>query len=569
MKNCVKCKTENPDIAIFCKECGNRFEATSVAEVVEEQRETGIETNNSNKENLDLSTEKVSIEKEESNTELEDANLEKDNVETSIEHVIDKSADISSEEETNDKIETSAFEQEEKEEGEVPSPEKGSEGSGYIKIKTMSLIKGLIVAVVILLLIVIIGFFYIIGNREKKVVEPERKVVEEIQESEERKQELENKPEKTVVEEDVEISEVADEENDEKNEAMNCDEINDLIDNIRDISLDIKELVFDENSDRILDKENELVEYDESEGIEYHMYPCKLEGINSYDDYCNYIGKHFSGEALGDLTDGPRWFSGRDSIFYLGQVVQRDVINTSYDYDLYVLKDKEGKFTISAYPVGQDDAENFYTVNCYKQNGQWIFEDSLFVRTLGKDSELNVKKYYDDTTETLYSEEEKDPSKISNGIRVNANLVNIRKKPDTESESLGKAMKDECYNLISEADGWVKVQFEDQDGYIKLDFANKIVDGVCEETEVSVDDDEIICDLAKKYYKKMNGQTPPIASIDSRNGSELTIQLYEIMEYDDYPEENHASTWGWYYIDSSTLKGTDFFGMPVDLNEVR
>ena len=40
------------------------------------------------------------------------------------------------------------------------------------------------------------------------------------------------------------------------------------------------------------------------------------------------------------------------------------------------------------------------------------------------------------------------------------------------------------------------------------------MDGVCEETEVSVDDDEIICDLAKKYYKKMNGQTPPIASID-------------------------------------------------------
>ena len=141
MKNCVNCNTENPDIAIFCKECGNRFEATSVVDVVEERRETGIESNNCNNENLDLSTENVSVEKQEGYY-------------------------VQLIKESNDKIETSAFEQEEKEEGEVPSPEKGSEDGGYIKIKTMSLIKWLIVAIVILLLIVIIGFFYIIGNRE-------------------------------------------------------------------------------------------------------------------------------------------------------------------------------------------------------------------------------------------------------------------------------------------------------------------------------------------------------------------------------------------------------------------
>lgn len=82
-------------------------------------------------------------------------------------------------------------------------------------------------------------------------------------------------------------------------------------------------------------------------------------------------------------------------------------------------------------------------------------------------------------------------------------------------------------------------------------------------------DDETICDLARKYYKKHNGEAPPLVSIDSRDGNELTIHLYEIMEYEDTPEENHWATWGWYWIDSTTLTGTDMFDMPVDLNEVR
>lgn len=82
-------------------------------------------------------------------------------------------------------------------------------------------------------------------------------------------------------------------------------------------------------------------------------------------------------------------------------------------------------------------------------------------------------------------------------------------------------------------------------------------------------DEALICELAKKHYKMMNGQEPPIAVIDSRNGSELSIHLYEIMEYPDSPEENHAATWGWYYINMNTLKGTDFFGIDVDLNDVK
>lgn len=82
-------------------------------------------------------------------------------------------------------------------------------------------------------------------------------------------------------------------------------------------------------------------------------------------------------------------------------------------------------------------------------------------------------------------------------------------------------------------------------------------------------DDETICELAREYYKKYHGEEPPLVAIDHKNGNEYAIHLYEIMEYEDSPDENHAATWGWYWIDATTLKGTDFFDMPVDLNEVK
>lgn len=97
---------------------------------------------------------------------------------------------------------------------------------------------------------------------------------------------------------------------------------------------------------------------------------------------------------------------------------------------------------------------------------------------------------------------------------------------------------------------------------------NQKISGINESLDVEFDD-ETICGLAREYYKKHNGEAPPLVSIDSRDGNELTIHLYEIMEYEDTPEENHWATWGWYWIDSTTLTGTDMFDMPVDLNEVR
>lgn len=81
--------------------------------------------------------------------------------------------------------------------------------------------------------------------------------------------------------------------------------------------------------------------------------------------------------------------------------------------------------------------------------------------------------------------------------------------------------------------------------------------------------DSYVCELAKKYYKKKHGQIPPIAEIDSRNGNEVAIHLYEMMVYEDYPEENHTATWDWYWVDIDTLIGEDNMGDKVDLNEVK
>ena len=90
-----------------------------------------------------------------------------------------------------------------------------------------------------------------------------------------------------------------------------------------------------------------------------------------------------------------------------------------------------------------------------------------------------------------------------------------------------------------------------------------------DEENNKVYDDEYICELARKYYAIHHGDTPPLAEIDSKKGNEVSIHLYEMMIYEDYPEENHAATWDWYTVDVKTLRGVDNMGELIDLNEAK
>ena len=70
---------------------------------------------------------------------------------------------------------------------------------------------------------------------------------------------------------------------------------------------------------------------------------------------------------------------------------------------------------------------------------------------------------------------------------------------------------------------------------------------------------EELVEMAREYYRMVNGQRPPIVEVDSINGDEVTIHLYQQMS-------DHTATWDWYYVDRRTLKGYDLLGNEIDFN---
>ncbi|SKB83299.1 zinc-ribbon domain-containing protein [Lachnospiraceae bacterium] len=77
-------------------------------------------------------------------------------------------------------------------------------------------------------------------------------------------------------------------------------------------------------------------------------------------------------------------------------------------------------------------------------------------------------------------------------------------------------------------------------------------------------DSELI-DMATRYYVEKHELKPPYVEIDHRDGNEVMIQLYEIIDNGD---ESHIATWDWFTIDRTTGKGEDVLGNPIDLTEV-
>ncbi|MBQ7563199.1 MAG: YARHG domain-containing protein [Lachnospiraceae bacterium] len=70
-----------------------------------------------------------------------------------------------------------------------------------------------------------------------------------------------------------------------------------------------------------------------------------------------------------------------------------------------------------------------------------------------------------------------------------------------------------------------------------------------------------LCKMAQDYYQKHNNYRPPIAEVDSTEGDEVTIHLYENVG-------NHTATSAWYVINRKTGKGyDDIFGDAIDLTK--
>ncbi len=65
---------------------------------------------------------------------------------------------------------------------------------------------------------------------------------------------------------------------------------------------------------------------------------------------------------------------------------------------------------------------------------------------------------------------------------------------------------------------------------------------------------------AGNYYQKHNDYLPPIIEVDSVDGNEVTIHLYEI-------KDDHTATYDWYTIDRMTGTGENILGEQVDLSD--
>lgn len=62
--------------------------------------------------------------------------------------------------------------------------------------------------------------------------------------------------------------------------------------------------------------------------------------------------------------------------------------------------------------------------------------------------------------------------------------------------------------------------------------------------------EEEICTIASDTYYKLNGERPPLVSVDTSGGNIVTVQLYENLG-------DHISTWAWYEINLNDMTGKD------------
>ena len=69
---------------------------------------------------------------------------------------------------------------------------------------------------------------------------------------------------------------------------------------------------------------------------------------------------------------------------------------------------------------------------------------------------------------------------------------------------------------------------------------------------------DAICKMCLDYYEKTSGYRPGIAMVDSENGDEIVVHLFDDMG-------DHTATSEWYYINRKTGKGTNFFGESVSI----
>jgi len=96
-----------------------------------------------------------------------------------------------------------------------------------------------------------------------------------------------------------------------------------------------------------------------------------------------------------------------------------------------------------------------------------------YIRKYAQQDEEQLKEAHEYITElkSKIAAEEKEAAKYANiGISMAKEYVNIRKKPTTDSESLGKLYRHSACKIINESDGWYYVESGNVCGYVKAEY---------------------------------------------------------------------------------------------------
>ena len=112
-----------------------------------------------------------------------------------------------------------------------------------------------------------------------------------------------------------------------------------------------------------------------------------------------------------------------------------------------------------------------------------LSDDGEWSKIQYKDSEAYIKSEFLTTAEgdtvvggEVQNGEEEAPAAetaASGKIKVNESGIRIRSGASTDSSQIGSAYKDEVYEYTGESDGWYKINYKGQTGYIKGEFCTK------------------------------------------------------------------------------------------------
>ena len=141
--------------------------------------------------------------------------------------------------------------------------------------------------------------------------------------------------------------------------------------------------------------------------------------------------------------------------------------------------------------------------------------------------------------------------------RSNSQTVETKNEKSDEAQPNNAEVSTEPLNATQSVD----MKEEDKTNGVSASIVNESADNNQNTTNRKYSDDELV-EKAQLYYYAHYHAYPPLIEVDHYDGSDVVLHLYE------YSPEGMTTTWDWYTIDPNTLKGTNFLGDSIDLNDL-